>query len=112
MMTNTQTVDNLKARVEVVEEICRSIGVDQKIVEDELADYLKDIGADVYNAQAAHTTEAQRSNQERYLAVILLSVVNHNRAEGHLLQELKNNALKGQSKFTGTLEEALSTINN
>ena len=60
MMTNSQLVDNLKARVEVLEEIGGSIGADPNIIKDELADCLKYIGVDASNAQADHATEAQR----------------------------------------------------
>ena len=44
MMTNTQLVDKLKSRLEVVEEIGGSIGADPKLIVDELAAYFKDIG--------------------------------------------------------------------
>ena len=39
-MTNAQLVDNLKARVEVVEEIDGYIGSDPNIIRDELDAYL------------------------------------------------------------------------
>ena len=102
MTTNTQLVDKLKARVEVVEEIGGSIGADPKLIEDELATYIKEIGVDADNSKTIHTTEANNQAHERYLAVIMLSKSDHNRDGGRLLQELKNEALKGQYAFPVT----------
>ena len=42
MMNNTHLVENLKARLEVVEVIGGSIGADPKLIEYELAGYLKE----------------------------------------------------------------------
>ena len=44
MMNNTQLVDTLKARVEVVEGIGGSIGANPKLIEDEIATYIKNMG--------------------------------------------------------------------
>ena len=59
-MTNAQLVNNLKDRVELVEEICRSIGADPKLIEDELATYIKDIGVYVANSRTIHITETKK----------------------------------------------------
>ena len=111
MMTNVQLVDKLKPGVEVVEEIGVSIGADPNLIVDELATYLKEIGVDATNARTIHTTEAKKRAQESYLVIILLSAVDCNRTGGRLLQELKNDAIKGQFTLPGTLEEALVMIN-
>ena len=111
MMTNTQLVYKVKARVEVVEEIGGSIGADPNLTEDEIATYLKETGVDEDNARTIHTTEAKKRDREHYLAVILLNAAYHNQTGGQLIQELKNDALKGQSTFTGTLAEVLAILN-
>ena len=112
MMTNTQLGDKLKARVEVVEGIGGSIGAYPKLIEDEIATYIKKIGLDAANAKTIHTTEAKNQAQERYLAVILLSAEYCNRTRGQLIQLIKNGALKSQSTLPVTLSEALDMINN
>ena len=50
MITNAQLVNNMKAIVEVVKEIGGSNGSDQKLIEDELSDYIKYIGAEKSNS--------------------------------------------------------------
>ena len=102
----------MKAGVEVVGEISRSIGSDPKLIEDELSTYLEEIGVYTSNARTIHTIESNNQSQERYLAVILLSAADHNQTRGRLLKEFKNDSLKGQSAFTGTLAEALAMIND
>ena len=112
MMTSTQLVEKLKARVEVVEEIGGSIGANPKLIEDELTKSVKEIGVDAANYKTIHTTEAKKQAQERYLAVILLSVRDRNQNRGRLLQLLKNGSLKDQYAFPVTLSEALEIIND
>ena len=80
MMENAQLVTKLKARVQVVEEIGGSIEADAKLIEYEIASYLKDIGVETSNAQAAHTTEAHSRAWERYIEAILLIAADRNRA--------------------------------
>ena len=63
------------------------------------------------NAKAVYTTKLQRRIQEHYLAIIFMSVEDSNWDGGCLLQEINNDVLKEQSKFTATLVEALSMIN-
>ena len=112
LMTNSQLVDNLKARVEAVEEIGVAVGVDAKLVEDELSTYLKGIAVIPTNAEASHIIKARRQSQERYLTVILLCVEDHSQSGGRLLQKLKNDSLKGHPTFTATLAKSLSMIND
>ena len=112
MIMNEQLVDKLKDIVEVVEEIGGSIGAEIKLFEDKLTDYLKEIGFSVSDTKSVHTTKTQRRPKEHYVAIILLSVEYCNLARGHLIKELNNYVLKGQSKFTATLAEELSIIKN
>ena len=86
-----------------MEEIGGSIGSEPKLIEDEIDTYLKEIGVDAANVRLIHTTEAKKRSQERYLAVIMLSEADRNRDGGRLLQELKNEALKGQYAFPVTM---------
>ena len=86
MMTNTHLVDKLKARVDLVEESVGSIGTDTKLIGDELATYIKEIGVDADHFRTTHTTEAKKQAQESYLAVILLSEEDRNQNRGRLLQ--------------------------
>ena len=65
-----------------------------------------------YKSKSDHTTDTRRRAQECYLAIILLSAVDCNRAIGRLLQEINNDTLKGHSTFPATLEEALSMLND
>ena len=102
---NAQLVNKITDIVEVVEGIVGSIGAEPKLFEDKITDYLKYIGVSVSNAKSVHTTKVQRRPQEHFLAVVLLSVADCNRAGLHLLQELKNDVLKGRPKFTATLVE-------
>ena len=81
-MTNAQLVKKLKTRVEVVQDIGGGIGTDSKLVEDELAKYIKEIVVDLADATPAQNVEAKRSAQKRYLAVILLCAVDRGRARG------------------------------
>ena len=80
-----------------MEEIGGSIGADPKLIDDELAIYVREIGVYAAYARTIHITEAKERAWENYLAVILLSATDSNRTRGRLLQELKNGALKGQS---------------
>ena len=111
MMNNTQLVDTLKARVEVVEGIGGSIGAYPKLIEDEISTYIKKIGLDAANAKTIHTTESKNQAQERYLSIILLSAEYRNRTIGRLLQLIKNGDLKGQSASPVTLSESLAMLN-
>ena len=63
--TSTILLEKLKARVEVVEEIGGGIGVDSKLVKDELVSYLKDIAMDPADVKTAHTIETKRRVRER-----------------------------------------------
>ena len=81
-MTNAQLVKKLKTRVEVVQDIGGGTGTDSKLVEDELAKYIKEIVVDLADATPAQNVEAKRSAQKRYLAVILLCAVDRGRARG------------------------------
>ena len=112
MMTNAHMVDKLKARVDVLEEIGGSIGAEPKIFEYELYAYLKDIRVETSHYQAPHTTESQMQAREGYLAAILLSAEDFNQVGGRLIQELKNDAFKGQSIFTSKLAYLLVVIND
>ena len=95
-----------------MKEIGRSIVANPNIIEDELDVYLKYTGAKTSNAQATHTTEAQRRSREPYLSGILLRAADWNRADWRLLQGLKNDSLKEESTFTVTMGEELAMINN
>ena len=59
-MKNAQLLENMEARVEVVEEIYGSMGTDPKIIEYELNASLKEIGVNAYNTKDYNNTEAQR----------------------------------------------------
>ena len=109
---NAQLVENLKSRVEVVEEIIRSVEFDRNLMEDKVSAYLKDILVSPSYAKTVHTTKAHRLSREQYLSVILLCVAYRGQSNGRLLQELKNDALKGQSTFPATMAEALAMIND
>ena len=50
MMENAQLVNKMEARLEVVEEIGGSIEADAKLIEYELASYLKDTEVETSNA--------------------------------------------------------------
>ena len=60
MITKTQLVEKLKARVEVVYEIGGSIGDYPKLIEDKLGTYIKQIVADAYSAGILHTNETKK----------------------------------------------------
>ena len=111
-MTNTKLVNKLTSRVEVVKEIGRAIGVEANTIEDKLATYLKEIVVNQTDVKTSHTTEVQRCNWERYLAVILICAEDCSQSGGWLLQELKKITLMGKPTLPTTLSEALAMVNN
>ena len=111
-MKNSHLVEKLRARVEVVKEIGGAVGFNTKLVNDELAAHLKDIAVSLPGANNTHTTKTHRRARERYLAVILICASDRGRSIIRLLQELKNDALKGQSALPTTLAEAIAIINS
>ena len=111
-MTNAQLVKKLKVRVELVKEIDRAIGVDSKLVNGEFAEYPKEIDVDIDDAKTTRTIEAQRRAWEKYLAVILIYAAEHGQTGGKILQELRNDALKGQSMFPVILAKELAMVND
>ena len=93
--TNTQLVEKLKVRVEVVEEIGGAKGVNNKLVKHKLAAYLKEIMVDPADVNTAHITKAQRRAREKYTVVILLRAADRGRAGRQILQELKKRRPEG-----------------
>ena len=67
---------------------------------------------DPYDTNTAHTIEAQRSAQDQYLALILLCVAECGRTYRQILQELRNDALKGQSMFPAMISKELVMVND
>ena len=66
---------------------------------------------DPADATPAHTVKDKRRARERYPVVILLCAVDRGRSGGQILQELRNDALKGKLTFPSTLAKAMAMVN-
>uniref|UniRef100_A0A7S4MQV7 Uncharacterized protein n=1 Tax=Odontella aurita TaxID=265563 RepID=A0A7S4MQV7_9STRA len=110
--TNSQMVKNLKARVEIVQEIGGTIGEDTKLVEAELKVHLEEEGVLDINSTDDHRNEVKRRARDRYLAIVLLNAADRYRSGGQIMKELKNDQLKGHGKFPKNMAEGLGMLSD